>query len=230
MEGAWKGRGDLLTLLALPLGPPSPCPPLHLVHPPTLPPSTCPHRTNSDLSRRKAAASNDPEDGAGGGEAAARYSTSFPSRRQHSDMSAMGASSSSLREGDKARLSMALLQMTSYGGRASSSELVPEMVDEEEQQRALRRYMRPRMGSSTTLAIPLIERHAADLGAGRLRVSVPDGLEVGEDLLALTPDGRRQLIRLPGGAGSEGGSRHLVFFTDLPQMIWQPALVSQSSC
>ena len=120
--------------------------------------------------------------------------------------------------------------MTSYGGRASSSELVPEMVDEEEQQRALRRYMRPRMGSSTTLAIPLIERHAADLGAGRLRVSVPDGLEVGEDLLALTPDGRRQLIRLPGGAGSEGGSRHLVFFTDLPQMIWQPALVSQSSC
>ena len=113
--------------------------------------------------------------------------------RASSKMSSMGASSSSLREGDKARVSMALLQMTSHGGRASSSELVPEMVDEEEQQRALRRYTRPRMGSSSTLAIPLIERHAVDLGAGRLRVSVPDGLEVGEDLLALTPDGRRQL-------------------------------------
>lgn len=53
-------------------------------------------------------------------------------------------------------------------------------------------------------------------------MSVPDGLEVGEELLALTPDGRCQLIQLPGGAGSEGAGRHIVFFTDLPKVMWQP--------
>merc|ERR1719469_933684 len=66
------------------------------------------------------------KDGAGGdGEMAERYSEISPS--------------SNLREGSKARVSMALLQMGgSHGGRASSSELVPEMVDEEDQKRALR--------------------------------------------------------------------------------------------
>ena len=56
---------------------------------------------------------------------------------------------------------------------------------------------------------------------------MPDGLEVGEELLALLPDGRRQLIRLPAGEGSKGVGRHLVFFTDMPRMIWQPAVASQ---
>ena len=51
--------------------------------------------------------------------------------------------------------------------------------------------------------------------------------EVGEELLALLPDGRRQLIRLPAGEGSKGVGRHLVFFTDMPKMIWQPAVASQ---
>ena len=84
----------------------------------------------------------------------------------------------------------------------------------------------PTRAPSPALALTLT-RHAEDLSAGRLRVAVPDGLEVGEELLALLPDGRRQLIRLPAGEGSKGLGRHLVFFTDMPKMIWQPAVASQ---
>ena len=84
----------------------------------------------------------------------------------------------------------------------------------------------PTRALSPALALTL-PRLAEDLGAGRLRVAVPDGLEVGEELLALLPDGRRQLIRLPAGEGSKGVGRHLVFFTDMPRMIWQPAVASQ---
>ena len=57
-------------------------------------------------------------------------------------------------------------------------------LGEEEQLKALKRFTRPRMGSSMTLALPSIEREAEDLGAGRFRVPVPDGLEQGEELVA----------------------------------------------
>ena len=76
------------------------------------------------------------------------------------------------------------------------------------------------MGSSTTLWVPGIERLAADLGAGRLRVAVPDGLGAGEELTAVCPDGRRVPLRLPAGNDERVG-RQLIFFLDMPKVIWQ---------
>ena len=51
----------------------------------------------------------------------------------------------------------------------------------------------PRVSSGIDEKFELSHSFEASLGSGWLPVSVPDGLEVGEDLLALTPDGRRQL-------------------------------------
>ena len=55
--------------------------------------------------------------------------------------------------------------------------------------------------------------------SGRLRVPVPDGLEKGEEMTAVCPDGRRVPLRLPEGGGDRQG-RSLEFFIDLPKLIW----------
>ena len=99
-------------------------------------------------------------------------------------------------------------------------DVAPDAIDPQAEARALRRYTRPRMGSSTTLWVPGIERLAADLGAGRLRVAVPDGLGAGEELTAVCPDGRHVPLRLPEGNGERVG-RQLIFFLDMPKVIWQ---------
>ena len=105
-------------------------------------------------------------------------------------------------------------------------------LGEEAQLKALKRFTRPRMGSSMTLALPSIEREAEDLGAGRFRVPVPDGLEQGEELVAILPSGRAHTIKLP--AADPRGSkqnRFLVFFTDMNKLVWQSTgELSSSSC
>lgn len=99
-------------------------------------------------------------------------------------------------------------------------DFAPDAIDPKAEARALRRFSRPRMGSSTTLWVPGIERHAANLGAGRLRVAVPDGLGAGEELTAVCPDGRRVPLQLPEG-NEERAGRQLIFFLDMPKVIWQ---------